>query len=299
MGELKGTLTLLFLVANTAWHCTILYLLAIIRIPLTGAARIWLETRMDHWVIDGWVAANRFWFGMLRTCDVRVTWRGSHRLDRDGWYMVVSNHQTWTDILLLQTTLRRVLPPVKFFTKQQLIWVPLLGLAMYLLGFPYVRRLSKEERARNPNLANVDRSNTLAACERFRTHPTAILNFLEGTRFTHEKHERQPAPAFRHLLNPRLGGLGYVLEGMADDLRCLVDVTIHYPAGVPTFWQFVKGECPRADLLIETHSIPREAMVARTQREALGAFAGRLWQAKDARLERARAGGIELAAMNE
>jgi 1-acyl-sn-glycerol-3-phosphate acyltransferase len=288
MGELKGTLTLLFLVANTTWHCAILYVLAIIRLPLTGGARAWLETLMDRWVIDPWVAANRSWFKWLRLCEVRVTYAGELGLGRDHWYMVVSNHQSWTDIVLLQTVLRADLPPVKFFTKQQLIWVPLLGLAMYLLGFPYVRRISREERERNPELANADRDNTLAACDGFRSHPTAVLNFLEGTRFTREKHLRQPQPAYRGLLNPRIGGLGYVLQGLSSELHCLVDVTIDYPDGVPAFWQFLKGECRAVDMRIETRAIPSAVADPEHGRDALGDWVNAIWQEKDHRIAGSR-----------
>ncbi len=167
-------------------------------------------------IIDAWVGANRWMYSTLRLIDVQVSWPAAE-LSRDHWYMVVSNHQTWTDIVLLQSTFRWVVPPLKFFTKQQLIWLPFLGQAMYLLGFPYVRRVSREEREANPDLKNLDRQNTLEACDRFRTHPTAILNFLEGTRFTTDKHAAQDA-RYQNLLNPRIGGLSYVLVGLEDEL---------------------------------------------------------------------------------
>ncbi|MDP6376829.1 MAG: acetyltransferase [Pseudomonadales bacterium] len=285
MGTLKGTVTLLLIITNTVWHCLILFVLALIRIPLSGSARVRVEVWMDHWVIDPWVATNRWWFRFIKLCDVNVEWNDPLGLNRDSWYIVVSNHQTWTDILLLQTTLRDAIPPVKFFTKQQLIWVPFIGVAMYILGFPYVRRISREQRMQNPALANVDRDNTLAACDGFRTHPTAALNFLEGTRFTREKHDRQQRPAYTHLLNPRLGGLGHVLQGLAEELHCLVDVTIVYPQGVPTFWEFLKGECPRVEIHIESRRLPEDILDEETQRDALVPWVAAIWQEKDGRLD--------------
>jgi hypothetical protein len=43
------------------------------------------------------------------------------------------------------------------------------------------------------------------ACEKFRHIPVSIMNFVEGTRFTHEKHRRQNSP-FANLLRPKAGG---------------------------------------------------------------------------------------------
>jgi 1-acyl-sn-glycerol-3-phosphate acyltransferase len=56
-------------------------------------------------------------------------------LHRDGWYLAISNHQSWPDILILQTILRRT-PAIKFFTKRQLLFIPFFGQAMWCLGFP-------------------------------------------------------------------------------------------------------------------------------------------------------------------
>jgi 1-acyl-sn-glycerol-3-phosphate acyltransferase len=206
--------------------------------------------------------------------------------------VTVSNHQSWPDILILQTILRRV-PPVKFFTKQQLIWIPFLGLAMWLLGFPYVRRLSREQIAVNPALLELDRKATLEACDGFRNHPTTVLNFLEGTRFTAEKHSRQNG-RFRSLLNPKSGGLNLVIGGLGDKLDCLIDVTIDYPDGTPTFWEFMKGECRGVEVLAQCREIPGEVLAAddaEARRQALERWVETLWREKDARLHHRHGAG--------
>ena len=62
----------------------------------------------------------------------------------------VSNHQSWVDILVLQKVFNRRIPFLKFFLKQELIWVPLLGLAWWALEFPFMRRHSSAYLAAAP-----------------------------------------------------------------------------------------------------------------------------------------------------
>ena len=281
---LKGSLSVAFIAVNTILVCAPLYLMALLRSLLIGRWRRTMTQRMDL-AIDIWVSANRGLLRALKLVDLDVVWPQAP-LCRDRWYLVVSNHQTWADILLLQTALRPVLPPLKFFTKRQLIWLPLAGLAMKLLGFPYVRRgrLSAGE-ANRAAAANKDREDTLAACSVFRSHPTAVLSFLEGTRFTPAKQAAQRS-RFRHLLNPRIGGLSYVLSGLHDQLHQLVDVTILYPDGAPGFWAFLGGTRRRVRMWVAVHDLNPEMRRQDTaaQRAALGPFIEDLWRTKDARL---------------
>ena len=280
MAWFKGSLAALFIGVNTIAGCILLFIMALIRLPLTGRWHAAMSKHMDL-IIDGWVSANRLMYRTLRLIDVQVSWPTAE-LSRRRWYMVVSNHQTWVDIVLLQSTLRPVIPPLKFFTKQQLIWLPFLGQAMYLLGFPYVRRVNRQALEANPGLKHLDRQNTLAACDRFRTHPTAVLNFLEGTRFTTDKQAAQNA-RYQNLLNPRIGGLSYVLSGLADELNELIDVSIVYPNGAPGFWEFLQGKCDSVTIKIELHQLSpsMQSTDLGEQRKSLGPFVESLWQAKD------------------
>lgn len=287
MTWLKGSLSVAFIAVNTILVCAPLYLLALLRLPLTGGWRSGITKRMDL-AIDLWVSANRALLRALRLVDVEVVWPAA-ALRRDRWYMVVSNHQTWADILLLQTVLRPALPPLKFFTKQQLIWLPLAGLAMKLLGFPYVRRGRRGGTdGSRAEAAGKDREATLAACSVFRNHPTAVLSFLEGTRFSPAKRTALNS-RFEHLLNPKIGGLSYVLAGLDQQLRQLIDVTIFYPDGVPGFWALLSGHRRRVRIWVERHEITAamQESDAAAQRASLAPFVENLWRVKDARLQAA------------
>ena len=286
MAWLKGSLSAAFITLNTAAVCALLYPMALLRLPLTGTWRSALTRRMDH-IIDLWVSANNGLIRALGLIDIDVEWP-SEPLRRDRWYMVVSNHQTWTDIILLQSTLRPALPPLKFFTKRELIWLPMVGLAMKLLGFPYVRRARQSGGGNGQSAAGKDRDAINAACAVFRNHPTAVLSFLEGTRFTPAKRDAQESP-FHHLLKPKIGGLSAVLSGLADELDTLIDVTIHYPEKPPGFWEFLQGKCPRARMRVDAHHLTAEVRHPdpAVQRAQVAAFIEVLWRAKDVRLDEA------------
>ena len=289
MNVLRGILTFVFIVLNTLLACIPLYCAGLVRLCLPDGARQRLSASMDR-IIDWWVSGNRLLFRALGLTPVQVTIDAPEELARDRWYLVISNHQSWADILILQNTFRSLIPPIKFFTKQQLIWIPLLGLALWLLGFPYVKRLGKAQITANPELAALDREATLSACRGFQERPTAVLSFLEGTRFTASKHAAHEA-RFQHLLNPKLGGVSYVVDALSDRIHRVLDVTIHYPAGAPSFWDLVQGRCPAVEFVVESHLLPpavRAATDADAARAELAPWIEELWRRKDARLAGAR-----------
>ncbi len=297
MHIVRGVLSLLILGLNTLACCVPLYLLGLLRPLLPGRARQHVGHWMDR-IIDLWVGINRLLFRALDLTRMDVEWQGEAVLQRDRWYLVISNHQSWADILVLQNCLWGRVPPLKFFTKRQLAWIPLLGPAMWLLGFPYVRRASPEEVARNPQVRELDRRTTLESCQSFRHHPTSVLSFLEGTRFTAEKHAAQDA-MYEHLLNPKLGGVSYVIASLKDRLHRVLDVTVVYPDGVPTFWALVQGRCRRVQVLVQCLELPgelREAADSDAVRARLRPWIDALWHDKDRRL--ASATGREVAAAN-
>jgi len=290
MATLKGTVAFLHIIVNTVLWCIPIYLLAIPRALFSrtkfGAS---LSALMGR-AADGWVACNRVMLRVLQIVRIDAHWQLHEPLDRTRWYVVVCNHQSWADILILQDTFLSRIPPIKFFNKSQLIWVPLIGFAMWLLDFPYVRRYSREALAANPSLRLKDQQTTARACEHFKRSPTSVLNFLEGTRFTPQKHELQQSP-FRHLLAPKTGGLGYVSSQLGRRIHQTLDVTIFYPGGVPTFWEFLCGRCPAARIEISSCEVPEVIFadpgvseLPASTRDSLRRWVDDLWQRKDRRI---------------
>jgi 1-acyl-sn-glycerol-3-phosphate acyltransferase len=85
---------------------------------------------------------------------------GLDALDYRGWYMVNCNHQSWVDIFVLQHLFNRRIPLLKFFLKQQLIWVPVMGLAWWALDFPFMRRHSDQYLRKHPEMRLKDLETT-------------------------------------------------------------------------------------------------------------------------------------------
>lgn len=284
---LIGVLNALLLAVNTLFWCLLLYPWAILKliIPIQGF-RVFC-TRLMIWISESWVACNTGWMKLTHKSDWQVS--GADQLQRQGWYLVMSNHQSWVDILAMQRVFNRKAPFLKFFLKKELIWVPVIGLAWWGLDFPFMKRHSREYLVKHPEKRGEDLKATRKACEKFRYTPVSVMNFVEGTRFTAAKHQRQKSP-YKHLLTPKAGGVGFVLDAMGDSIQTLVDVTIAFPGGAPTFWDFLCGRMPVVKLHIDTVTIPEELKgkdysADGEQRRRVKDWLAELWAAKDQRLE--------------
>jgi 1-acyl-sn-glycerol-3-phosphate acyltransferase len=287
MHVVKGTLACISIAIATVGVCAVLLVWSLHFAIAPKASKPAIQKRMDY-IIIWWTRANRWMIHRLNLVSPAILWEGREHLSPEQWYLVVCNHQTWADILLLQTYLLDDIPPLKFFTKSQLIWLPFVGQAMYVLGFPFVKRVTREQIEKNPRLRSADKDNVMKACEGLKNHPSTILNFAEGTRRTDEKHRLQDY-AFKHLLKPKAGGINYTLEGMGSHLNGLVDVTIIYQDGVPTFWDFLQGKSGRVIFDARYRPLPEFAAepLGETQRKAqVAQWVQHLWEEKDVLISR-------------
>ena len=237
-------------------------------------------------IAESWISCNSGWMRLTQRTEWDV--EGINELDPHSWYLVNSNHQSWVDILVLQHLLNRRIPLLKFFIKQQLIWVPVMGLAWWALDFPFMRRHSEEFLKKHPEMRGKDQETTRKACEKFALIPTSVMNFLEGTRFTPAKREKQQSP-YQHLLKPKAGGMALALNAMGDKFQAILDVTIVYPNGAPDFWQFLRGNLKRVIVRVHTIEIPQQLVQCDyandpAAREAYQKWVQQLWLDKDAQI---------------
>jgi 1-acyl-sn-glycerol-3-phosphate acyltransferase len=204
---------------------------------------------------SNWVAVNTLIQKLFNKTEIKVT--GLEQLTMKEWYLVICNHQSWVDIVILQRIMHKKIPFLKFFLKKELIFVPFLGLAWWALDFPFMKRYSQSFIKKNPHLKGKDVETTRKACAKFKHKPVSIMNFIEGTRFTNEKHDKQSSP-FQNLLKPKAGGIGFVLEAMGGNLHKIVNITIHYPEGIPTFSDFLAGRIKQVNVNVEVTKIGDE-----------------------------------------
>ena len=238
--NLKGVLTFGACTISTIVCFIPLILLAILKLIIPLQAFRVLMTRWIMAIGELWIDGNASFFAVFNNTHWKI--HGLENLTRSNWYLVIVNHQTWVDIVALQTQLNRRIPFLKFFIKQELIWFPFLGVAWWAMDMPFMRRYSKSYLAKYPEKNGKDLEATKKACEKFRSTPTSVINFIEGTRFTVEKRIKRASP-FDNLLPPRAGGLALALSSMGDMFDAILDITIVYPDDrVPQFWEMMCGE---------------------------------------------------------
>lgn len=245
MPSVRGALNTLLLGLNTLLAFTLMVPPALVKL-LVPADRVRAGCdRVLNGLAGGWVAVNNAW--IASACPAPWQVRGVEGLNPRGWYLVSSNHQSWVDILVLQRIFHGRIPFLKFFLKRELIWVPVIGLAWWALDFPFMKRGRGTGRS--------DLATTRRSCEKFKRVPTAVINFVEGTRFTAAKHAGQNS-SYRHLLEPRTGGLGVALATMGEQFEAMLDVTIVYPEGTPSFWALLCGNVRAVAVDVRQRAIP-------------------------------------------
>ena len=285
-------LALLLVSLNVLLHATVLFVMAALKalLPIAGIRRALSRALVG--IAEQWIAVNGFLFAAFTPTQWEI--EGRDGLQPGGWYLVLSNHQSWVDIPVLQKTFNRRIPFLRFFLKKQLIWVPVLGLAWWALDFPFMQRHSKQTLELHPELRSQDKEATRKACERFRQSPVSVMNFVEGTRFRTHKHEQQRSP-FAHLLRPRAGGVAFVLEAMGEMLQAIVDVTIVYPDGRPTMIDLLAGRVRQIRVHVRQLPIPPEFLGGDYENDAefrarFQAWISGLWTEKDELITRMQAG---------
>jgi len=285
---IKGAVAISLMTVNVIAWCLVLFTVALAKflVPIPAWRR--LTSRAMTALAEGWIGTNNAIFRALGLLPLDV--RGLEGLSTREWYLVVSNHQSWVDILVLQAVFNRRIPFLKFFLKQQLIWVPFLGVAWWALDFPFMRRYTSAHLARHPEDRGKDLAVTRRACEKFRLIPTSVMNFVEGTRFTPAKHAAFKSP-YRHLLPPRAGGVSFVLSAMGGMLHSMLDVTLAYTTGRPTLWDMCCGRV--GTVRVDVGRRPIEAWLSAGDYSSDPAFRARfqewlgaVWADKDALLDR-------------
>lgn len=282
-----GGVMALLLAVNTVFWATPVYVCIFFKLftPVGSRARD-LLSRWAAALAQTWAVVNT-WF-VEQFLPTRWDIRIDTPINKHGQYLVCSNHQSWNDIVVLMKAFGRRAPFFKFFLKQELIWVPVLGLVWWGLDYPFMKRYTPSQIKKNPALKGKDMETTRRACERFRNQPGLVLNFLEGTRFTAEKRDRQQSP-YRHLLRPKAGGFAFAMSALGERLNSLLDITIVYPEGSTGLWGLLSGRLGKVVVDVRQLTVPHEFYVGSYEsdpehRRRFQLWLGQLWQEKDARI---------------
>lgn len=248
---IRGLIAFILLGLTTLGLALLIFFAALLRLlPIKP-----LQTKIDsalHRTPEYWAHAIK----VIISITTKTRWHihGLKNLKKNGRYLMIANHRSWLDILVLMRVFSQKIPELRFFVKKELLWqLPIIAHACKLLGCPFMQRYSREFLLKHPELKGKDLEATHKACERFKDQPVTLINFIEGGRFSQKKHDQQQSP-FKYLLKPKAGGIAFVLAAMANQLEHIIDVTIIYPDMQISFWDFLCGRIK--DVSIYIHTIP-------------------------------------------
>jgi 1-acyl-sn-glycerol-3-phosphate acyltransferase len=252
-----GSLTLSLIFLNTVFWSCFLFPVAFLKLilPLTAWQKFCAAVLIV--IAQSWIDVNNAIFSLTQKIEWDV--QGTDGLDKHGWYLVLSNHQSWLDVLVLQKVFNHKIPFLKFFLKKNLIWMPMLGQAWWAMDMPFMQRYSKEFLAKHPELKGQDLEATRKACEKFKLLPVSVINFVEGTRYTPEKHGQKQSP-YRHLLPPKAGGIAFVLSAMGEQFQKILDVTIVYPEKHTNLWDMASGQVHKIVVSVRQLPLPQDLL---------------------------------------
>ncbi len=283
IASIRGSISFLFVIANTIFWCMPLYFFALLKwIPGFGET----ASKVMIWAGENWISGNSIAVQLFTNLQWDVQLPAGLR--RDVSYLVIANHRSWVDIVAVQHALNRKIPFLRFFLKNELRYVPLLGIAWKALDFPFMKRYSKDYLAKHPEKRGEDLAETKRACDKLKGKPISILNFLEGTRFTEAKHAKSKSP-FRYLLPPKTGGIAFVIEAMGEQFDSILDITVHYPGGAGSLWDLFSGRIQKISVHVDRIAIPQDMLRGNyfgdeTFRQNMQAWIHEMWLRKDQRL---------------
>ncbi|WP_189378995.1 acyltransferase [Thalassotalea profundi] len=208
--------------------------------------------RPMHFFYRLWALNNYLIIMLFNRVDWQIT--GCEQLNKDSWYLLIANHQSWLDIIVLSHLTNKYTAEPKYFLKESLKRIPFLGVGCWALDMPFMKRYSKSFLAKNPHLKGQDIIATRKSCQSFKQHPTTVINFVEGTRFTQVKQQRNPV--YSHLLPPKAGGIAFTLATLGTQFDKILNVTILYPdTSYHIMKDVLKGRLTRVIIKVEAIEI--------------------------------------------
>jgi 1-acyl-sn-glycerol-3-phosphate acyltransferase len=252
-------------------------------IPISGAQEVLLNVMHRLY----------FSFGIFSVAIIKAFNRIEIRIEFDEalskqkWYLITANHISYLDIILLIDFCAPRIPPPKFFLKKELIWLPFVGIAAWALDMPFMRRYSQAFVQKNPHLRGKDIETTKKYCMRYKHKPTTVINFVEGTRFTQQKHKLKQSP-FSHLMRPKAGGVAFTLSAMGELFSNILDITLAYPDSRHPMMDMLCGRMTKIVIDVTTLPVTDELIGDYFNNQAFQShfqqWLNTLWEKKNARM---------------
>jgi len=285
--KFRMVLNVLFVTVNTAMTAFTVSFFGLIKLILPVPTVQKSCTRLANFTFWCWATLNLWMLNINNNIKWQV--EGAEDVSTKQWYLMMANHLSWADIVILSSILKDKLPMPKFFLKHELLYVPFVGLACWGLDMPFMKRHSREYLLRHPERRNDDFDAINKACEKFKLAPTTLVNFVEGTRVNQEKLATVRTP-YQHLLKPKTGGVAFALSAMGPILDGIVDVTLAYPENqVSPFEDMLKGKLTSVVVRVKVHpmddNVNGDYFKDKAFKRRFHAWLNETWQEKDEYLQ--------------
>jgi 1-acyl-sn-glycerol-3-phosphate acyltransferase len=284
----RGILTFTWFLLSTVILLLPLLLAALFKLLIPVSFWQKLCTSFANRISEIWILFINF--GTAKITGMEIDLTGDDDFKPRQWYLALSNHVSAMDPFVFARFLHGKVSSFKYFIKEELIWVPFLGIAFWALDFPILKRYPRSVLKKNPHLKGRDIERTRRSCDMFKYAPVTVFNFVEGTRYRPEKHRKQDSP-YRHLLKPRSGGTALVLYTMGEYINTILDITVYYPGiSNPTMWKYLSGQIKR--VRVHVQQIPVTGALLGNYfrdpafKEYFDRWLNNLWEEKDRLLDR-------------
>nr|WP_269468687.1 acyltransferase [Alteromonas sp. ASW11-130] len=273
-------------VVNLAfWGCLIIFF-GLIKLALPFPYIQKLLASLMHSFLFGFGSVSVSLVRLFNEVDVQVDIHGD--LSKQNWYLIMANHLSYLDIILLIEFAAKRIPAPKFFLKKELIWMPFVGLGAWALEMPFMRRYSQTYLQKYPHKKGQDIETTKRYCHKFKTMPTTVINFVEGTRYTDSKHKLKQS-CYQHLLPPKAGGIAFTLATMGDLFTNILDISLLYPDNKRhPMYAMLSGQMKRIVIDVNIIPLPEKAsgdyFSDESYRQQFQGWLNECWAAKDARI---------------
>ena len=157
-------------------------------------------------------------------------------------YIMIANHYSWLDILVLYATVFGHDRAFVFVMKRSLIKIPMIGIVCWGLGHPLLYR----GKSRRKNLVILKQ-----ATEKAVDYQHGIMIFPEGTRYTKVSN---PPTSLQHLLKPRTVGFEYIAKTISEKVE-VIDVTLVYGSSQHGIMDFLLGKTGRVKVIAKRHIV--------------------------------------------
>lgn len=271
----------------TAVVGTSIFLLGIIKLLLPLKPVKVVLNFIINMIWRGWALFNLLAINLTNPVDWQIN--SKDKFDKKSWYLLICNHISWVDIMVLTQVALNTLPSPKFFLKEELKRAPFVGMAAWAMDMPFMKRYSSSYLEKHPEKKGQDIETTRRSCEKFKNIPTTIINFVEGTRVTADKLKSTKSP-FKYLLSPRAGGIAFTLSAMGHLFSGVINVTLNYPDNKNPTVDILFGRLNRVQVEIELMEVD-EAVIGDyfedvAFKERFQSWLNGVWQEKDKLLAR-------------